>query len=107
MDTATTNRVQVQQMLDAMFKQGHLFVGRVSSKGVGINGEDGGAIANSHAQAALILRNTSPKTEQEMTVKRFLLEQTDNSIFENPRRVLWYSLSVWKTDQFSVHHCEP
>src|SRR5210317_1778639 len=31
MDTATTTRVQVQQMLEAMFKQGYLFVGRVSS----------------------------------------------------------------------------
>ena len=88
MDTATTNRVQVQQMLDTMFKQGRLFIGRESSKSFRINREDGGAITDSHAKAALRLHNTSSKTEQQMTIKRFLLEQTNNRILENPRRAL-------------------
>jgi hypothetical protein len=91
-------------MLDAMFKQGHLFVGRVNSKGFGINGKDGGAIADGHAKTKLILHNTPPKTEQEMAVKRFLLQQADNSIFENPRRAVWEGLPVRKTNQFSVHN---
>ena len=105
MDTATTNRVQVQQMLDTMFEQGHLFVGRISREAVGIDGENRGAVATV-TPTALILHKTSPETEQQMTVKRLLLEQTDNSIFENPRRVLG-AVPRSENEEFSDIICAP
>ena len=103
MAAAPPHRVQVQQVLDGMLKQGLLFQEGVALELQRVDTQGRCAIDDGHTDGMACGFEATTKTEQQVPVKRFLLEQTNHRVLNNAlvcrRRVYRFG----KFQEFCIH----
>ena len=107
MHTTAPHRVQVQQVLDGMFQQRHLLLDMVFLEFPGIDTQSRRAIDDGDSHRMGTVHQTAAKTEQQVAIEGFALEQADHSVLNDTLSGLSRIDCFGKSKEFCRHvHCD-